>query len=252
MSQPNVVPFRFEDYEVRTITRDGEPWFVARDVCDILELENITWALDSLDDDERGLEILKTSGGNQSMKVISESGLYNLIFKSRKKEARRFRKWVTSEVLPTIRKTGSYSLPEKKEVNVNHTHMRGGLGENGLDIRYTLDLTKIIIKPTATGLELLERLTGIPLSDLTEHAPGNNPLDEMVSRFVDECCIVGSGHRESVFNLYNAFRGWWEFYSNDAVPPVRRFTSLIYPNFPRVKSSNYYATGLKLREEVER
>lgn len=102
--------FRFEGTrEVRTVVRDGEPWFVAKDVCDILELENSRQVVQTLDEDEKGVCSIYTLGGSQQMSVVSESGLYTLVFKSRKSEAKAFRKWVTSEVLPAIRKTGQYS-----------------------------------------------------------------------------------------------------------------------------------------------
>ena len=77
----------------------------------MLEIQNVTQALDSLEEDEKGKCIIPTLGGNQSMLTVSESGLYALIFKSRKPEAKAFRRWVTSEVLPAIRKTGKYASP---------------------------------------------------------------------------------------------------------------------------------------------
>lgn len=109
----NVLPFAFPDtgQHVRTLTVGGDPWFVARDVCAILGLANPAATLAKLlDEDEKGLAVVYTPGGDQQVSIINESGLYALILRSRKPEARRFRKWVTAEVLPTIRKTGSYSL----------------------------------------------------------------------------------------------------------------------------------------------
>lgn len=97
---------------VRVIEKDGEPWFVAKDVCDILELENITNALKSLDPDDLTLTILKSGSQNREMKLISESGLYTLILRSNKPEAKNFRRWVTHEVLPSIRKRGMYATPQ--------------------------------------------------------------------------------------------------------------------------------------------
>lgn len=105
-------PFDFNGSEVRIVTRDGEPWFVAADVCRILEIANNRDAVTSLEDDEKGVAITDTLGGSQKVQIISESGLFALIFKSRKAEAVKFRKWVTSEVLPQIRKTGGYNLPK--------------------------------------------------------------------------------------------------------------------------------------------
>lgn len=103
--------FDFKGALLRTLTDEaGEPWFVAKDVCDILELNNITEALRPLDDDEktnfRNSEVAQ-SGGRAPL-IISEPGLYKLIMRSRKPEAKEFQRWVTHEVLPQIRKTGGY------------------------------------------------------------------------------------------------------------------------------------------------
>ena len=89
----------------------GEPWFVAKDVCDILGLGNMHSSLAALDEDERGLHTMDTPSGNQEMTIISEPGLYSLILRSRKPEAKAFKRWVTSEVLPSIRKHGMYATP---------------------------------------------------------------------------------------------------------------------------------------------
>ena len=103
-----VQPFDFEGQAVRTTTRDEEPWFVLADVCRVLEHTNPSVAAARLDDDEKGVANVYTPGGAQEMTVINESGLYSLILTSRKPSAKRFKKWVTAEVLPAIRKTGGY------------------------------------------------------------------------------------------------------------------------------------------------
>lgn len=103
--------FDFEDNAVRVIDIDGEPWFVAADVARVLDIKNSRDAVADLDDDEKGVATTDTLGGRQEMRIINESGLYNLIFRSRKPEAKKFRKWVTAEVLPSIRKTGAYVDP---------------------------------------------------------------------------------------------------------------------------------------------
>jgi prophage antirepressor-like protein len=114
-----------EVFKVRIVMRDGEPWFVAKDVCDILGLANVTRALESLDDDEKitlesgefsGVTLTNSKGhsgegGARFLNIVSEPGLYRLIFKSRKPVAKAFKRWVTHEVLPSIRKTGSYIVP---------------------------------------------------------------------------------------------------------------------------------------------
>ena len=101
----------FEGRPVRVVDRNGEPWWIARDVCDPLGLDNVSQAVSKLDPDERGIISSDTPSGPQDMLVINESGLYSLILRSRKPEAKRFKRWITHEVLPSIRKTGSYVSP---------------------------------------------------------------------------------------------------------------------------------------------
>jgi len=100
--------FDFEESPVRTLLRDGAIWFVLADVCRALEIENARNVSPRLDEEEKGVHNVDTLGGSQKMVIVSESGLYALIFTSRKPVAKRFRKWVTGEVLPSIRKTGRY------------------------------------------------------------------------------------------------------------------------------------------------
>jgi len=125
--------FDFESNAVRVVVRDAVPWFVATDVCRLLGLNNATQAIDGnlqagalgLEDDEKGVYNLESHsaaldgsprgrGGAQSLRIVNESGLYALIFKSRKAEARRFRKWVTAEVLPAIRRDGEYRAEQAR------------------------------------------------------------------------------------------------------------------------------------------
>lgn len=111
--------FTYESSDVRTVMRDGEPWFVLKDVCRILTIGNPTDVYNRLDDDEKGVGQIDTPGGKQKMYIINESGLYTVILRSDKPEAKPFRKWVTAEVLPSIRRTGSYSkdkpLPDSQK-----------------------------------------------------------------------------------------------------------------------------------------
>ena len=94
--------------KVRVVERSGEPWFVAADVCRALGLDSTGKALTRLDDDEKGVNSIHTLGGSQMMTIINESGLYALVLGSRKPEAKAFKRWVTHEVLPAIRRTGRY------------------------------------------------------------------------------------------------------------------------------------------------
>lgn len=107
--------FSYDGRRVRTLVIDGEPWFVAVDVCAILGLTNITEALRGLDEDEfRTAEVVDSAGRRQRSYVVNEPGLYSLILRSRKPEAKAFKRWITHEVLPAIRKTGSYSVPDPR------------------------------------------------------------------------------------------------------------------------------------------
>ena len=113
-----VISFNNENagWNVRVVMVNGEPWFVAKDVCNALDIRDVSRAVNGnssrgdngLDEDEKGTYIVRTPGGNQSLLCINEPGLYKLIMKSRKPEAKPFQRWVTHEVLPSIRKTGSY------------------------------------------------------------------------------------------------------------------------------------------------
>lgn len=110
MNESAVVPFYFQENEVRTITINNEPWFVAKDICDILALESVTKALLRVPETHKGVNSIQTLGGIQQMNTVDESGLYRLILRSDKPEAEPFMEWVTAEVLPSIRRTGSYGL----------------------------------------------------------------------------------------------------------------------------------------------
>lgn len=107
-----IIPFDFETNAVRVVMIDDAPWFVAVDVCRVLEHSNIRQAISRwLDNDEKGVTSGDTLGGKQEMNIVSESGLYALILRSNTPAAKKFRKWVTAEVLPAIRRNGAYHAP---------------------------------------------------------------------------------------------------------------------------------------------
>ena len=103
--------FRFNEMVTRVINLNDEPWWVVKDVCDILGISDVSDAVERLDNDEKGRGFIPTPGGKQAMLIINESGLYSLIIRSNKPEAKKFQKWITSEVLPSIRKHGAYMTP---------------------------------------------------------------------------------------------------------------------------------------------
>ena len=108
-----MIPFTYEGTPMRTVVVESEPWFVSMDALDILGLHRSS--LTALDDDEKGVHTVDTPGGVQRVGIISEPGLYSLILRSRKPEAKAFKRWITHEVLPSIRKRGMYATPAAAE-----------------------------------------------------------------------------------------------------------------------------------------
>jgi prophage antirepressor-like protein len=120
----SIIPFDFNSHEVRVVIKQEDPWFVATDIADALGYSVAKDMTRNLDDDEKGRHIVPTPGGDQELLVINESGLYHAIFKSRKPATQAFRKWVTSEVLPQIRRTGRYepeASPEPEPKRIEYT-----------------------------------------------------------------------------------------------------------------------------------
>ena len=116
--------FNFEGSTVRTLMLDEAPWWVLSDVCKILEIANSRNVTRRLDDDEKGVHLVDTPSGFQQMTIVNEYGLYETIFRSDKEVAKRFRRWVTHEVLPAIRKTGAYSITPKARALTTDDYMK--------------------------------------------------------------------------------------------------------------------------------
>ena len=186
--QHEVLPFYYnsEDNKITTIRTikdsDDKIWFVAKDVCDVLGLGNARQAISSLDDDEKNTVTINDGNrGNPNMNCVNESGLYTLIFQSRKPEARKFRKWVTNEVLPTLRKKGRYTINDEltEEANATNNISRG-----------KMRAAKIILEAAGltTGQELSMKLdkvykyyTGDSILEIT------GLLDEWEAERLREC-----------------------------------------------------------------
>lgn len=113
--ESSVTPFTYNDHQVRVVTRDGEPWFVAADIAKALGYSIAPAMVRSLADDEKGMQIVHTPGGDQKAAIISEAGLYSAVLRSKAPGAQAFKRWVTHEVLPSIRKRGGYLTPEAAE-----------------------------------------------------------------------------------------------------------------------------------------
>lgn len=110
-----IIPFEYGENQVRSLLINDEPWFVAKDVCDVLEIQNATQAVDRLDEDERAMFNIGRQGETN---IISESGLYSLTLGSKKSEAKPFKRWITHDVIPEIRKTGSYTVQPMSQAEI--------------------------------------------------------------------------------------------------------------------------------------
>lgn len=145
-----LIPFNFKDKEIRVVIDEitGEPLWVAKDVCDVLQYKDSEVTLRKLDSDEKLTRKIYGSGQNRNMTCINESGLYTLILRSNKPEAKKFKKWVTSEVLPSIRKTGSYQaanvyeIKEIRSIDLARIHGRIG-GLSSAKKKYTRKIAQL-------------------------------------------------------------------------------------------------------------
>lgn len=164
-NQLTAFKFNATDQTIRVEMVNQIPYFIAKDVCESLDLADVSKAVEKLDDDEKLTRKLFVSGQNRNVWLVNESGLYNLIFRSNKPEAKAFRKWVTSEVLPAIRKTGEYSIKTKASirgefvdfravpydtVNLNNRQVRHLVHEDA-DWYCVIDILTAIGSTTAVG-----------------------------------------------------------------------------------------------------
>jgi prophage antirepressor-like protein len=167
--------FNFEEeQEVRTLELDGELWFVAKDVCDILGLGNARETISNFPEDERNT-VSSTDGihegpGNPNVNIINEPGLYRLIFQSRKPEAERFKRWVFHEVLPAIRKTGAYSILKRDHRDLQNVY-------NQME-NYRIKYINLLDKLENEGMTIeeiwkLSRIDRMVLQKMREILPGN-------------------------------------------------------------------------------
>ena len=216
----SLTPFAFGEHLVRSITdENGNPWFVAKDVCRVLELENVTKALYGLDEDEK--ITLTNSKGNpragipHEINAISESGLYSLVFRSHKPAARVFSRWVRSEVLPTLRKSGTYRLPgEHKALPGKAVLALDDLPADVLDLNrklrarclfYALQMARLTGQDSPEALRetfisccrLVSGARELPCADADE-----------LARFLAETCERDESFRTGTQKLWLAFRLW--------------------------------------------
>jgi prophage antirepressor-like protein len=172
----NIIPFNYGDSAIRVLKdeKTSEPLWVAKDVCDVLELKDVNRSCSKLDDDEKLMLKVCVSGQNREMICINESGLYSLIFRSNKQEAKPFKRWVTHEVLPSIRKNGNYLNDDMKEQLEKIVPKGGFLEENAKgDLKsklvrayYRADNNTPLGKLLAKKHQLQKRLNGFFIEEI--------------------------------------------------------------------------------------
>jgi prophage antirepressor-like protein len=180
-----IVPFNFETAEVRSVLLDGQPWFVAKDVCEILDLSDPKSSVRLLDDDEKGVHTMHTLGGNQEMTVINESGLYSLVLRSRKPEAKAFKRWITHEVLPTLRKTGSYSIQVPQTLS------------EALQLAADIERERVALAAQALALESENAKKGEVIKGMMPKADFHDAVSSAINgQTIDQAAkVLGTGER---------------------------------------------------------
>jgi prophage antirepressor-like protein len=244
--------FGFGELLVRVVDRDDGVWFVANDVCRALELMNSRKAIAVLDEDEKGVTTSYTLGGPQEMAIISESGLYALIFRSRKPVAVRFRRWVTQEVLPAIRRNGSYEVPANDETTEAVPAEQLDTGEHwrtGLQlVREARILGGRIAGRRAwicAGLPDVFSEPERPVLLLTQS--GISADAQTVSEWVAEKCELLPGVRTRSMDLFANFEAWCAETGRECRGLVSFGRMLSALGFAKVKSDAMYRVGLRVR-----
>lgn len=242
-----VTNFAFEDHLVRMVEIDGEPWFVAKDVCAVLEHSNCRMAVEPLDEDEKGVSSTYTPGGYQDMLIVSEGGLYTLMLRSRQATtpgtpAHRFRKWVTAELLPTIRRTGKWTPEAAAPFDM------ADLGFRLQMVRETrLTMGRKAAQPLLQAM--LDEI-GMSVVPAAPRPPSQHGVD-FVQSFLDERTEEAQGSRVGATALYEAFKAW----AVETQAPMMTMTAfgrtLSALGVTRHQASVIYYVGLRLRHRSE-
>lgn len=250
MSAVALQSFGFGEQLVRVVDRAGGIWFVANDVCAALEISNPRDAVARLEEDEKGVVTTDTLGGPQDVAIISESGLYALIFRSRKPVAVQFRKWVTGEVLPAIRRTGRFDLTANDDDPAAPTPAQMDAGDAwrvGLQlVREARIVGGRVAARRAWEIAGLPDVFGdeapaLPQFRLTEaHRP--------IADWIAERCELAPGHRVRSRDLFADFEAWCEA-SGRPCNGIVSFSKLLTAfGVGTIKADMMYRTGIRLRD----
>lgn len=178
----NIVAFKYEEQQVRTIEKNGEPWFVGKDVAEILGYSNPRDALAKhVDDEDKGVAKCDTLGGAQELTIINESGLYSLILSSKLPTAKEFKHWVTSEVLPSIRKTGEYKITPAQQNRLDIMERNSRAREASLWLRISAQVKSDTYRQVCASYAstVLAGREVIPLPQTTQHHYSATEIGQM-------------------------------------------------------------------------
>lgn len=168
----NIVAFKYNEQQVRTIEKNGEPWFVGKDVADILGYSDTAQAVRKhIDNEDKGVVEMTTPGGRQPVTIINESGLYSLILSSKLPTAKKFKHWVTSEVLPSIRKTGEYKITPAQQNRLDIMERNSRSREASLWLRISAQVKSDTYRQVCASYAstVLAGREVIPLPQTTQH-----------------------------------------------------------------------------------
>ena len=253
----DIIPFIYDENPVRVVLDDSSaPWFVAKDVCRVLEISDHKQAVEILDDDERGGYKIPTPGGLQEATCINEPGLYTLIFRSNKPQAKSFRRWVTHEVLPALRQSGQYILKDELFAE-NRTTMKEMTGLISSAVK--------IMERMERRLDAMEK--EVKKCPTIEHAPDFQPdsfftkqknlMEQIrpdVRRFLIERTIVHPEAGTLLSWMHIMYEQWC--YANCLIPLGRnqfyiecRSALAGYGEIKAARGNRLYITGLRLRDD---
>ena len=178
----NIVAFKYNEQQVRTIEKNGEPWFVGKDVAAILGYSDTADAVKKhVDPEDKGVGEMPTPGGKQRIMLINESGLYSLILSSKLPTAKEFKRWVTSEVLPSIRKTGEYKITPAQQNRLDIMERNSRAREASLWLRISAQVKSDTYRQVCASYAstVLAGREVIPLPQTTQHHYSATEIGEM-------------------------------------------------------------------------
>lgn len=213
----NLEVFRYHNSRVRVVNQDGTAWFVAKDVCDILEITNYRNAVSRLKDTMKGVHTVDTPGGKQDMVTVNEAGLYKLVFTSRKEEAEHFTDWIALEVLPSIRKHGIYATSTTIDKIINNpefgirllTELKAEREQRqALERKVEQDKPRVLFSQAVEASD-----TSILIGDLAKLLRQNGVQigqNRLFQWLRDNGYLIKSGSSRNMPTQYSMDRGWFE------------------------------------------